>query len=162
MNKFVALLCVLPMLLLAACAPKSAENKAAADVVESAEMEEQDVPYSIAKRYFVKNTIGEFNINRIADKETFEQYFGMAAVMGRDGLPTTIDFEQEFVIPVVLPETGYELSIVPVSLRNNGRGELLFNCRVDTLRELSYTIRPLLLTIVSKSFDTDNVVVEID
>lgn len=162
MNKFIGLLCILPLLLMASCVQQSAETKSAEEAVVNVVPESQDVPYTIAKRYFVKNTVTDFKEVRIADKETFDKYFGMAAVMGKDGQPTTIDFENEFVIPVVLPKTNHEMQIVPVSLKNNGRGELLFSCRVDTLNEVSYTIRPLLLIVVSKSFDTDNVVVEID
>ena len=124
--------------------------------------DEQNVPYTVAKRYFVKNTVGDFDTVRIADKAEFEKYFGMAAVMGKDGLPTTIDFEKQFVIPVVLPETNFDVEILPVSLKNNGRGELVFNYRVDTLREMSFTRRPLLLIVADKDYDTGKVVVEKD
>lgn len=69
----------------------------------------QKVPYQLAKRYFVKNTYPdkEFHILKITNEEELDQVFGVAAVMGADGLPTKIDFSQSFVMALINPTDNH-------------------------------------------------------
>jgi len=71
------------------------------------------VPYETAKGYFVRNDVEIGSIPaKILSQEELLSFFGQATVMGPGGMPTEIDFEKSFVIPVVFPETDQELSII--------------------------------------------------
>lgn len=61
------------------------------------------IPYTVANRYFVKNTVENKTmvLSDITSEEQFENYFGMATVMGEDGQPTPIDFSKQFVIAFI-------------------------------------------------------------
>ena len=74
------------------------------------------VPYSIAQGYFLRNDVDSLPLNRFITREQFDSVFGMAAVMGENGMPTPIDFDRQFVIAVDAPVTNRITSIVPVSL----------------------------------------------
>lgn len=82
----------------------------------------------------------------------------MATRMGPDGKPTAIDFDTQFVIGVILPETDTMTTIEPVSLQKDEHGKLTFTYRKVVAQKLSATIRPSIQVIVSK---TDDGVVEL-
>jgi hypothetical protein len=42
----------------------------------------------------------------VTSQEAFDSLYHAAAVMGKDGAPTAIDFSKQFVIGVVLPLTN--------------------------------------------------------
>lgn len=65
------------------------------------------VQYTLAKNYFFSsgNKITVPTLFKISNENEFYQYFGEAAVKGKDGEPTPIDFKCQFVLAKVLPET---------------------------------------------------------
>jgi hypothetical protein len=135
-------------LFFAAC--KTSDKTAKTSTENTKGMEK--VAYTVAKNYFVKNTVVEFNTPKIETAEEFEANFGMATTMGADGKPTDIDFAKQFVIAVVLPSTDYATKINAISLVKNAAGELVFNYKVETGKEKqSYTMRPMLAIIVDKT-----------
>ena len=117
------------------------------------------VPYQEARNYFFRNDASIPGDVKVTDRATFESLFGMATVMGPDGKPTPIDWETEFVIAIVKPETGNETSIEPVSLTRKGKA-LIFHYIVRTGPSQSYTIRPILVITVSKEWESMPVSVE--
>lgn len=66
-------------------------------------MSGESIPYQLANRYFVKNTVkdGMLYLPEIKNVEEFDSYFGAATVAGKDGLPTVIDFEKQRVIGII-------------------------------------------------------------
>ncbi len=70
------------------------------------------IPYTLANRYFVKNTIDnkEHLLQNITTEDQFNHYFGMATVMGEDGQPTPIDFTKQFVIAVISESSEDEVN----------------------------------------------------
>lgn len=64
-----------------------------------------DVPYKVANGYFVRNDVKKLPNGKISKQKDFEAAFGMAAVMGNDGRPTEIDFDNQYVIAVSKPVT---------------------------------------------------------
>src|SRR5262245_32199737 len=52
------------------------------------------VPYTIAQRYFVNNTYhdGDLADPKITSQAEFNKFFSAAAIMGKNGRPTKIDF----------------------------------------------------------------------
>ena len=57
------------------------------------------IPYKIVNKYFaLKDTLSN---PKIIDKQTFENSFGAAVIMGENGNPTSIDFNKEYVIAFI-------------------------------------------------------------
>ena len=85
----------------------------------------EDVPFTQLDHYFFKNGQEIPADPKIDSEEEFSALFGMAAVMGKDGMPTPVDFSKEFVIAVVKPVTDQFTELSPVSLQMSD-GELVF------------------------------------
>jgi len=127
-------------------------NKPAEEDIES-------VPFEVAKNYFFKNN-QEIPVNpKITTADTFDRLFGMAAFMGKDGQPTTIDFDKQFVLAIVLPVTDVATEIIPdkVELKND---RLFYSYEVKTGEQQSYFIQPVSIIILDKQFENHEVVVD--
>lgn len=109
------------------------------------------VPYTIAHNYFVKNDV-ETVPEMINDKVQFDTYFGTATTMGRDGKPTAIDFEKQYVIVATLPQTALATTITPVGLTRDQEGFVKLTCNVKRGAMQTYTVRPLELLLVDKKY----------
>lgn len=120
---------------------------------------ETAVPFSVARNYFVRSDADVPENVRITDQATFEGMFGMAAFMGRDGQPTSIDWDREFVIAVVKPVTDVETVMEPLSLIKKGESLVLSYSLVSGL-DMSYTIRPFFIIVVDKQWEDLPVVLD--
>lgn len=112
-----------------------------------------EIPFSEAKNYFVRNDIQNSVPVKFESEKDFKEYFGMAAVMGKDGMPTHIDFTKQYVIAVTLPETDTDTDINLVSLKKNTNSDIVLTYKVITGEKRSYTIVPMRLFIVDKKYD---------
>lgn len=151
---------------LVACTPKQpAETQVSTtkdtQVAFAEQMAAQGVvPYREADNYFVRNDIKQPVPAKINSQEEFDKYFGMAAVMGKNGNPTPIDFANQFVIAVVLPETNQDIDIEDERLLDDGT-TLTFEYSVDRDDEINtYTQVPMELIIVSRQNERGNVVLK--
>ncbi|BDD05790.1 hypothetical protein [Aureibacter tunicatorum] len=160
MNKLFLILAV--VFAFASCQSKKSESKEnsktennnSATVAEKPIKEKEEkhsIPFTIAQNYFVKNDVDKLKYPKLKSEEEFDKIFGSATTMGKEGKPTKIDFDKQFVIAVVLPETKYSTTIEPVSLKKKDVDELVFTYKVDTGEKQSYTIKPSLAIIVDKS-----------
>ena len=121
-----------------------------------------DVPFTEAHNYFVRNDAPRPIPTKITTQDTFERIFGMAAVMGKDGLPTSIDFERQFVIAIVLPETNHTTEIQVERVTNEAEG-LAVTARVEVSEaENTWTQVPMQLLIVDRAFERDSVFVTLN
>lgn len=111
----------------------------------------EQVGYTVANRYFFNNGAVPPASNKVTDATTFGQLFGMATAMGPDGQPTEIDFDKQFVIPVVLPETNKETTIKLGKLVEDGGGLTLYY-KVRQGKQRSFTIKPLELIVVDGAY----------
>ncbi|SBV90363.1 hypothetical protein [uncultured Dysgonomonas sp.] len=111
----------------------------------------KDVDFTLAKNYFVNNTVTKLENPKIETQEQFDEIFGTAAHMGNDGKPTVIDFSKQNVLAVVLPETDRQTEIYPVSLQKDEKGEILLTYEVKVGQKQTYTIRPNFAVIIDKS-----------
>jgi hypothetical protein len=134
---------------------------AAGSPVSASDPDAQHVAYIVADHYFVNNTVKDFTSHKITDSKEFDTIFGMGAVMGKNGEPTSINFKTQYVIAIVKPETDHTTTLTPVSLVKNKNGKLLFTYRCETGAKQSYTIRPCLIIIVDKAHDGDVFIKEI-
>lgn len=112
-----------------------------------------EIPFYEAKNYFVRNDIQNSVPVKFENEKDFKEYFGMAAVMGKDGMPTSIDFTKQYVIAVTLPETDTETDINLVSLKKDTNSDIILTYKVITGEKRSYTIIPVRLLIVDKKYD---------
>lgn len=149
-NTFVAAAIVASMCL-AACQsnPKAAGEQA--ETTADAQNTQTDVPFTIAKNYFVNNTVTSLDNPKIETPEQFSEIFGMATTMGPEGKPTAIDFASQYVIAVLVPETNLSTSIEPVSLQKDADGSLTLKYRVTVGEARSYTIQPFFAIVVDRT-----------
>ncbi len=115
----------------------------------------EKVPYTVADHYFLRNDVTGEVPSRLSNRADFEKYFGMAAVMGVNGLPSPIDFDNQYVIAVALPQTNRNTEISPVSLTRGKDHKVVFKYKVELGDAMSYSINPILIIIVNKEFDGD-------
>jgi len=115
----------------------------------------EDVAYREESHYFVRNDVSEPPMGKFTSQEQLDSCFGVAAVMGKGGVPEEIDFSREFVVAVSLPVTSVETRIEPVSLRRKGHGAMVLRYRVVRGRELGFQLQPCLLLVVEGSGQTD-------
>jgi len=111
------------------------------------------VPYTVAKNYFVKNTFqqGMLQSPKIESQETFDQYFGAAAFMGKDGKPTPIDFANQYVIVVIPPATDHSFKLSAKTLRQSGK-TITLSYSYKLGKEQSSTSQPCLVLVVDKKY----------
>ena len=153
MNKFSILFLLSVVMLLASC--NSAKKTDSPDgVVDStfAFVDIQEIPFTIADRYFLKNNadVSKIKGNVIETAELFNELFGAAAVMGTGGKPSEIDFTTQYVIPVIVDQTNKTTNIVPITLAKDGEN-INLTYQLTQGEEQSYTIQPLLLVVVDKA-----------
>lgn len=114
----------------------------------------KEVPFVVAKNYFVNNTFkkGDIKGNKILTSKEFEKNIGMATTMGEDGKPTTIDFTKQFVIIVVNENTDIVTNLNPNKLTINGKKRLKFAYRKDVGEKTTYTMTPFTMIIVDRKY----------
>lgn len=156
MKMKVMTLALLSALCMAGCTQQGKKNEEAAQsVTPNEEMAmNEDVPYTVAERYFVNNNLKALPPEKITSEDVFNQYFGMATVMDEKAAPTKIDFDRQYVIAVTLHETNKPTELTPVSLKREKKdGSLVFTYQEKEGEETTYTTIPSLLIIVSKEAD---------
>ena len=163
MNKKMVLVAVLSVSLFAACQVNQ-EKKQNVEVLDKATVVSTiaDVPFIVADRYFVNNTVKEVDNPKIATKEEFDKLFGMAPVMGDNGLPTTIDFAKQYVIAVIKSETDMDTRLTPISLQANEKNELVFSYQISVGEKLTYQMRPCLIIVVNRDVAGNVVLKEVE
>ncbi len=150
MKKLMFLTMAMAAMLCSCHTSKNSESKQADAVTAATQVAE--IPYTVANRYFVRNDVKKLPNGKIASQKDFEANFGMATVMGEDGKPTEIDFAKQYVIAVSKPVTNKDTEIVPVSLKSDGDGGLVFTYRLKVGETRSYSILPSLVVIVDKKY----------
>lgn len=112
-----------------------------------------DIPFTEAERYFVKNTYNNSKTEelKITSQEEFDRIFGMAAVMGEDGTPTSIDFAKVYVLAVIGTVTDTATTISASSLKQVG-DHLVLDYTVKEEGKQSFTVHPVLLVLVDKQY----------
>ena len=110
------------------------------------------LPYKVAEHYFLRNDADGGKVPAlIKTREEFDRHFGMATVMG--GQPTAIDFDRQFVIAIVLPETNRSTTIHPGPLTDDGKAlQLEYGVSV-ALGENGWTSVPVCLLVVDKRYE---------
>lgn len=115
----------------------------------------KEIPFNVANNYYVKNNIDkDFMTLTIFTQEDFDKYFGMAATMGENGKPTTINFSEEYVIAIIGEESDFTTVITPESLFQNGNA-IDFTYVIREEKKETYKSRTPLILIVNKEYKGD-------
>ncbi len=112
------------------------------------------VPYTTLENYYVRNDVDCSKQQRliIDNKRDFEAFFGMAATMG--GLPTEVNWNKQFVIALVQPETKRATSVTPVNVKVADNGVMVFSYQVKKGDKMSHTMVPFTAVAVDKPAST--------
>jgi len=118
----------------------------------SGKPEKQSMPmeFTIAKGYFVKNTIEVKEPVGIIfqNQQQIDSIMGMAATMGVNGKPTSFDFMNEYGVACVFPETDSSVALQVLAYSvSKGVGRL--SVKVKTGEKQTYRIVPNILIKVS-------------
>lgn len=119
----------------------------------------KQVDYTEAHGYFVRNDAPSHPSCYYDSKESFDGVFGSAAVMGKDGEPTRIDFARQSVIAVIGSATDRPTEYIPVSLVSQA-DTLYLKYNVKEAAPTTYTMIPLLLLVLDKTQASPNVKLE--
>lgn len=124
--------------------------------------EGRNVPFTEARNYFVRNdAVLPLESPVICSQAELDSLFGMAAVMGRNGRPTDIDFDREFCVAYVIPPTDTLTEIVPVSVTSKGK-ELTCNFQIKKGDPITWTIQPFSLIVIDRSYFKKQVKVKVN
>ena len=106
------------------------------------------LPYRIAENYFAAQ---DSLPATLTSEEELNRHLGMATTMSDK--PTEIDWQREFVIPIVLPATTISTEILPVRLKKDAEGNLVLTYKVQRGEDMKTAeIRPFTAIIVSRDF----------
>lgn len=114
-----------------------------------------DIPFAIAQNYFVKNDAQIPEDPKITTQSDFDSIFGNATLMGEDGQSTPIDFEQQFVIAVVLDQSDFATKIEPMDLRKLDSEKIQFRYAVTVGERQQYISQPALILVADKKHEAD-------
>ena len=114
------------------------------------------VPYTVVQNYFFINDEPLPTNPKITTLKEFGRMFGMATHMGKDGMPTQVDFKRQFVIAVVYPITNRNTALAPVSLSADG-DTLTFIYHERVGKEMSSYMQPMLVIVVNKQYERAHV-----
>lgn len=115
---------------------------------------EMTIDYKIAHNYFFYNDTEIPASPIVTTLQQFGNLYGAAAVMGKKGQPTPIDFDRQFVIGIVLPLTNDHTEIIPNKLTSDGK-KLTMHYKVKvSRRNMSWSMRPMTLIVVDKKYLT--------
>lgn len=112
------------------------------------------VHYTTLENYFVRNDVDCSKQQRliIDNKADFEKYFGMAAHMG--AMPTQVNWNKQFVVALVMPETKRATSVNPVAVKVTDNNIMVFSYQVKKGDKISHTMVPFTAVAVDKPAST--------
>ncbi len=115
------------------------------------EKEGYPINYTELANYYVLNNVDVSKTQRLVinSQQTFEAYFGEAAVMGRNGQPTMVNFKTQYVLAVVLPETDRQTEVIPGEVVQNGNA-IVMNYRVNKGAKTSFRMVPFAAIAIDK------------
>ena len=113
-----------------------------------------DVPYIVAKNYFVKNNadLSILKDNKIETEKEFSKLFGFATVMGSEGKSTPIDFSAQYVIAIIGEATDLSTELEPLSLIKH-KDSLTLNYLERVGSKQTFTIKPFIILIVDRKYN---------
>ncbi|WP_300600310.1 hypothetical protein [Niabella sp.] len=152
MKKILLPIPVLALLVFGAC--NGTDSAKTREVIEHKELRDgAAIPFTRAAHYFVRNDFKEDRLqdHRITNKADFDSIFGAAATMGKDGLPTPIDFTKQDAIALIDSVSDYAVSFENAALQKDGDYLALSYDEIKGPKQ-SFTTRPFLLLVIDKKY----------
>ena len=145
--KHLTIAIILGALLLLCCNCSFMEKMYAAQKIDDVAT---PIPYTTLENYFVRNDVDCSKQQRLIfnTKQEFETYFGMAATMG--GLPTEVNWNKQYVVALVLPETNRATSVEPVAVKVANDNIMVFSYRVKKGDKISHKMVPFTAVAIDK------------
>ena len=108
------------------------------------------IMFTELENYFVRNDVDCSKQQRLIldNKTDFEQFFGMGAFMG--GMPTEVNWNKQYVVALVLPETNRETIITPIDVRQVSNKVVLCYKVQRSKEKMSYTMIPFTAVAIDK------------
>jgi len=149
------------------CGSASVNTSEAAGKASGVAKNAKRVEYKVADHYFLrndavipdscKNRDTQMAVLKVTEQSQFDSLFGCAPVMGKNGAPTEINFNKEFVLALVLPETNRPTEISPKTIECRGDSLIVsYSCTVGEAS--TWTMKPLSMLIVDKDYDRPHIV----
>lgn len=113
------------------------------------------VGYKEAYRYFVRNDIKDYSSRLLQSDEELNRYFGTATAMGKNGMPTVIDFTKYNVAAIIEPETNLDTEIKVVSIKKEANKVVLRYKVIQTGSPRTYSTVPCLLLQIEKKYGSN-------
>ena len=111
--------------------------------------------YNRMYNYYVNNYFNNGTHKLVIhNQQDFDAVFGAGAVMGRNGQPTAINFNRQFVIAIILPETNRQTTIETAMLNRVG-DRLYYSYIIEEGHATSYTMRPYTAVVVDRNEPSD-------
>lgn len=112
--------------------------------------DETKIPFEKAKNYFSKKSDNSDTITtKINSQEEFDSYFGSASTMGKDGIPTPIDFSKQTVIAIISPTVKRVTEFEAKKLIKTKESIVLTYSLVEG-PDIDYSIQPNLILVTDK------------
>lgn len=106
----------------------------------------------VMRNYFFNNNADMPTSPMITTKQEFDTYFSPAAFMGKNGLPTPVNFKKQTVVAIILPSTDRDVIIDSVRLSQAGAHRLQLSYVVKEGARRSYSIQPIWLMAIGKQY----------
>ena len=108
------------------------------------------VHYTTLENYFVRNDVDCSKQRRLIldNQQDFDAFFGKAATMG--GLPTTVNWNKQYVVAIILPETKRATSIEPVAVKVTDNDVMVFSYHIKKGDKMSHSMVPLTAVAIDK------------
>ena len=111
----------------------------------------------VSNYYHNRNTIPSYN-ELITTQAEFDKYFSPAAVMGKDGEPTKINFGKQVVVPIMLSPTDRDAEIKDLKIVDTGKDEfsgkeaIHLTYTVNYGPRRSFVIEPMCLVAIDAKY----------
>ena len=128
--------------------------------LSSCRSSESAISYKEAYRYFVRNDVTDYSPRLIQSAQELNRYFGTATTMGKNGMPTNIDFSKYNVIAVIDAETNLDTKIKVSSIKKQDDRIAVKYQVVQTGSPMSYSTVPCLLLQIDKKYGSKVVFVK--
>lgn len=108
------------------------------------------VHYTTLENYFVRNDVDCSKQRRLIfdNQQDFDAFFGKAATMG--GLPTTVNWNKQYVVAIILPETKRATSIEPVAVKVTDNDVMVFSYHIKKSDKMSHSMVPFTAVAIDK------------
>ncbi len=127
-------------LLITSCSTSKSENQPPS----------KNMNYQEVNRYFVKNTFPDQPKTLVlSSQKAFDDVFGPAPVMGKNGIPTPIDFSKNFVIAII-EKTSSQNKTIEIESINSVDNHLEVKYFVKTGADQGYQTRVSKIIMLNK------------